>query len=66
MQPTHPPRSLKIKDHIFWRENRCPGNGVRDVRDTDSHPFVTERNRNQLKVNRTTTVIFIDHNIVFL
>ena len=34
MQPTHPPRS--ITDHIFWRENRCPRNGVRDVRDEDS------------------------------
>ena len=39
MQPTHPPRSFKKRDHIFWRENRCPGNGVRDVRDADSEPL---------------------------
>ena len=37
MQPTHPPRS--IRDHIFWRENRCPGNRVREVRDADSQPL---------------------------
>ena len=60
MQPTHPPRSFKKRDHIFWRENRCPGNGVRDVRDANSEPL---RDREK-QVNWTTTVIFIDHNIL--